>query len=245
MCVDTHITSGTRQRLALTVGNVLLGLGITVLLGHTEVDDMDDVGSLGRGATNEEVVGLYVAVNEVLFVDRLDARKLEKLAGGIIFELAKKTYHLLGHHHHSLGGKPAVAVIEKVLKTGTEEVDDENVVQALLSEVVDIGDTSCGERSANDSDESSKIGRHTTSDQNLVGPVLITQLRGITLPGFLFQSAQNSIPPFIHITYEFNGHLLVVQKVGALEDDTERTLTDLLAYAVVDTYHVRRRGRHR
>lgn len=77
MCVDTHITSGTRQRLALTVGNVLLGLGIAVLLGHTKVDDMDDVGSLGGRATNEEVVGLDVAVDKVLLVDCLHARKLE------------------------------------------------------------------------------------------------------------------------------------------------------------------------
>lgn len=41
-----------------------------------------------------------------------------------------------------------------------------------------------------------------------------------------------------NMTYEFDGHLLVVQKVGALEDDTERTFTDLLAHAVVDTHYV-------
>lgn len=46
------------------------------------------------------------------------------------------------------------------------------------------------------------------------------------------------------MTYEFDGHLLVVQKVGALEDDTERTFTDLLADTIVDTHYVRRRGRH-
>lgn len=34
-------------------------------------------------------------------------------------------------------------------------------------------------------------------------------------------------------THEFNGDLGVVQQVGALEDDTERTLADLLADAVV------------
>ena len=34
-------------------------------------------------------------------------------------------------------------------------------------------------------------------------------------------------------THEFNGDLGVVQQVGALEDNTERTLADLLADAVV------------
>jgi hypothetical protein len=33
-------------------------------------------------------------------------------------------------------------VIEKVLETRAEEVDDKDIVQTLLSEVVDIGDTS-------------------------------------------------------------------------------------------------------
>lgn len=125
MCVDTHVPSGSRQGFALTVGNVLLGLGVTVLLGHTEIDDVNDVGCLGRWAADEEVVGLDVAVDEVLLVDCLHARE-----------------HLLGHHHHSLGGKPSVAVIEQVLQTGTKEVDHEDVVQALLAKVVNIGDAS-------------------------------------------------------------------------------------------------------
>jgi len=34
-------------------------------------------------------------------------------------------------------------------------------------------------------------------------------------------------------THEFNGDLGVVQQIGALEDDTERTLADLLADAVM------------
>lgn len=125
MCVDTHVPGRARQRFALTVGNVLLRLGITVLLGHAEVDDVDDVGGLGRRTTDEEVVGLDVAVDEILLVDCLDARE-----------------HLLSHHHHSLGGEPSVAVVEQVLQTGSEEVDHENVVQTLLAEVVNIGDTS-------------------------------------------------------------------------------------------------------
>lgn len=73
MGVDTHVTSGTRKRLAFPVRDVLLCLGVTVLLRHTEVDDMDDIGALGARAADEEVVGFDVAVDEVLLVDGLNS----------------------------------------------------------------------------------------------------------------------------------------------------------------------------
>ena len=76
--VDAHVPGGSGQRLPLAVGDVLLRLGVAVLLGHSKVDDVDDVGDLGLGAADEEVVGLDVAVDEVLFVDRLDPRELER-----------------------------------------------------------------------------------------------------------------------------------------------------------------------
>ena len=72
MGVDTHVTSGTRERLAFSVRDVLLRLGVTVLLRHTKVDDVDDIGALGAGAADKEVVGLDVAVDEVLLVDGLN-----------------------------------------------------------------------------------------------------------------------------------------------------------------------------
>lgn len=76
MCVDTHITSSARERFAFAVRNVLLGLGVAILLGHAEINNMDDVGCLGAGATDEEVVRLDVTVDEVLLVDCLNARQL-------------------------------------------------------------------------------------------------------------------------------------------------------------------------
>lgn len=39
-------------------------------------------------------------------------------------------------------------------------------------------------------------------------------------------------------TYEFDRHLLVIEEIGALKNDTERSLTDLLADSVVDSHHV-------
>lgn len=53
------------------------------------------------------------------------------------------THHLLGDHDYSLDRKLPVAVVEQVLQTGTEQVDDQDVVQALLAEVVNIRDPSC------------------------------------------------------------------------------------------------------
>jgi len=74
--VDTHITSSSRQRLPLTIRNVLLGLGIAILFGHTKIDDMDDVGSLAAWAPNEKVVWLDVSVDQVFLMDGLDSGEL-------------------------------------------------------------------------------------------------------------------------------------------------------------------------
>lgn len=76
MSVDTHVTCCTGQRFPFTIGDVLLGLGIPVLLGHTKVDDMNHICSLGARPSDEEVVWFDIAIDQILFVDCLDARKL-------------------------------------------------------------------------------------------------------------------------------------------------------------------------
>ena len=104
---------------------MLLGFRITVLLGHAEVDHMDDILALAVRSANEEVVGLDVAVYEVLLVDCLDSRQ-----------------HLLRDHYHGLDRKSSIAVVEEVLQARTKQVDNQYVVQAFLAEVVHIGYTS-------------------------------------------------------------------------------------------------------
>ena len=52
---------------------MLFGFGIAILLSHAKVNHVNDIGSLGSRPSNEEVVGLDIAVDEVLFVDCLDA----------------------------------------------------------------------------------------------------------------------------------------------------------------------------
>lgn len=52
------------------------------------------------------------------------------------------TYHLLGYHDNGLDGEFPVAVVEEVFQTGSEKVNDQDVVQAFLAEVIDIRDPS-------------------------------------------------------------------------------------------------------
>lgn len=55
--VDTHVPCSTAQTLALSIRNVLLGLGISVLLGHTEVNNMDH----WIGFSEEKIAGNEVS----------------------------------------------------------------------------------------------------------------------------------------------------------------------------------------
>lgn len=52
-------------------------------------------------------------------------------------------YHLLCDHDNSLDAEASPAVVKQVLQGRAKEVDDENVVKALLAKVVDIRNTGC------------------------------------------------------------------------------------------------------
>jgi hypothetical protein len=54
-------------------------LGIPVLLGHSEIDDMDDILPLGSRTSDQEVVGLDITVDQVLLVDGLDPGDLSSM----------------------------------------------------------------------------------------------------------------------------------------------------------------------
>lgn len=99
------------------------------------------------------------------------------------------THHLLGDHDTGLDGELSTAYLKQVFQTRTQKVDDEDVVQTLLTEVVDLRDTSCRSRK--------RISRYvhtfsklfsrrlTTSTQDLVASVFVSQLRSIRLSRFL------------------------------------------------------------
>lgn len=70
MGIDTRVSSSTRQILVLTVGDVEMSLGVTVLLGESEIDDIDLVTPLPNA--HEEVVRFDITVDERLGVNVLD-----------------------------------------------------------------------------------------------------------------------------------------------------------------------------
>lgn len=74
MSVDRGVTRGSSQVLVLPVRNVQVRLGVAVLLGQTEVDNVDLVAALSDA--HQEVVGFDVSVNKVARVSILDSRDL-------------------------------------------------------------------------------------------------------------------------------------------------------------------------
>lgn len=126
--VDTGITSGTSEVLVLTVGDVEVGLGVTVFLGQTKVNDIDLVSTLAN--THQEIVGLDITVDEGFGMDVLDAR-----------------YELVGQEKHGLQREFAVTEVEKILQTGTQQVDDHGVIVTFGAEPADKRNTdTTGER---------------------------------------------------------------------------------------------------
>lgn len=100
MRVDRGVTSGTRQVLVLSVGNVQVRLGVTVLFGQAKVDNIDLVASLAD--THQEIVGLDIAVDKVSRMYVFHARD-----------------ELVGQKKYSLEREFAVAEIKQILKRRT------------------------------------------------------------------------------------------------------------------------------
>lgn len=99
--------------------------------GEAEIDHIDVVLFLSN--SYEEVVGLDVSMQEVPRVDELYSLQLKAL--DII------SYHLVCEHQHCFERKLPLAIVEKILKTRSEEVDHHDVVITFHSEPVDIWDT--------------------------------------------------------------------------------------------------------
>src|SRR3954468_17904155 len=104
MSIDGCVTSGTSQVLVLTVWDVEVSLWVTVLLGQTEVNDIDLVTTFAN--THQEVVWLDITVDERLSVNVLDTGD-----------------ELIGEKKDGLQRELAVAEIEKILQTGSEKVE--------------------------------------------------------------------------------------------------------------------------
>ena len=100
MSVDAGIASSASQILIFAIRDVEVSLWITVLLGQTEIDDVDLVASLADA--HEEVVGLDVSVDEGFGVYVLDAGD-----------------ELVDEQQDGLEREFAVAEVEEILQAGT------------------------------------------------------------------------------------------------------------------------------
>ena len=72
--VDGGVTGSAGEVLVLPVGNVKMGLRVSVLLGKAEIDHIDLVATFPD--PHQEIVRLDVTVNEVARVDVFDTRYL-------------------------------------------------------------------------------------------------------------------------------------------------------------------------
>jgi hypothetical protein len=120
--VDAGIAGCASQVLVLTVWDVEVSLGVTVLLGQTEINHIDLVAALADA--HQEVVRLNITVDEGLGVDILDAGD-----------------ELIGEEEDGLEGEFAVAEVEEIFEGGTEEIQDHGIVIALGSEPANEGNT--------------------------------------------------------------------------------------------------------
>jgi hypothetical protein len=81
VCVDGCISCSARQVLVLAIGNVLVCSCVTVFLGQTKVNDVDQVSFLSQA--HQKIIRLHVPMNEVLGVDVLNAAYLQGLQNDI------------------------------------------------------------------------------------------------------------------------------------------------------------------
>lgn len=59
---------------------MLLSLWVAILFGHAEINNVNDIGCFSAGASNKEVVGFDISVDQVLFMNSLNTGELGMLA---------------------------------------------------------------------------------------------------------------------------------------------------------------------
>lgn len=77
MSVNGGVAGSASQVLILTIRDVLMCAGVTILLSQAKVYDVDQVSLLAK--PHQEIIRFNVSVNEVLGVDVLDSANLERI----------------------------------------------------------------------------------------------------------------------------------------------------------------------
>ena len=67
MCINTSISCGPSEVFVFPVWYVLMRPSISVLLGQTKVDNIDEVSFLAKA--HQEIIWLHIAMNEIFAVD--------------------------------------------------------------------------------------------------------------------------------------------------------------------------------
>ncbi len=77
MSVDGSVAGSAGEVLAITVGNVFPGFGVSESLGETEIDNVDVV--LFFANADKEVVGFNISVQEVPRVYKFNSLELRRI----------------------------------------------------------------------------------------------------------------------------------------------------------------------
>lgn len=101
MRIDACIAGSSSQVLVLTVWDMEVGLGVTILLCQAKINNIDLISTLANA--HQEIVRFDVAVDERLGVDIFNARD-----------------ELVGQQQDCLQGKFAIAKVEKILQAWPE-----------------------------------------------------------------------------------------------------------------------------
>lgn len=146
MCIDRGISCGASQVFVLAVRNMKVSLRVPVLLGQAKINDVDLIATLTNA--HQKVIGFDVAMDKAFGMDVLDSGD-----------------ELVGKKKNCLQRKFAVAKVEEILQTGSEEIDYHGIIVAFRSKPTDEGNTN-------------------SSCQGLVDPGLILELRMLGLHRF-------------------------------------------------------------
>lgn len=119
MCIDAHISSSSSQTLVFSVWDVFLGLWVYVFFCQTKVYDVDRVLPFGAWSAHEEVLRLYISIDQASCMNKLHTGYLQsnntlkiKMDTRVLLNkpdqlnLVEKgvclSYQLYGYHEYSL-----------------------------------------------------------------------------------------------------------------------------------------------
>lgn len=106
---------------------MLFRFRVPVLLGHSKVNNVNNISRFGVRSTDEEVVWLDVSIDKVLFVYCLYSRKLVRSVRNHQNSTCH-SHHLFRDHDDSFDREFPVAVVEQIFQAGAQQINNQYVV---------------------------------------------------------------------------------------------------------------------